>query len=384
MKLLKMKLSVFWHQDWMDPAPLAEPRALDRSGYYELMGQPRASQSGPLTAPWPPVKGQGFWERYLAQWRTLEAVKKDPAWRALVPLRVTAAPLQVQVEGEDANAASEGFIHPWGGSFAVHLNLTGQWADLPSAAARILELRREKCFALATDAGAELLRMDDLSTRGLDALRAHAAAASAGAVGDGFSVFALLAAVGEAAEFAPGTEATGVARFLHAVASFSPTWADDTVPAPAEAKAGGKRTGPASHLIYGTARGRAIWSPARFLISPQQWQLEQKQPGSAPRRTTVGCHHRNLTLASLQTEAMARFTSASAARLAAGTRLANEHGMLARCAAGRLGDLYQGLPNTYRSQSVRTQLDDGDHLAAINAIRATAAMSPIAKAGGPG
>lgn len=369
MNLLKMRVSIFWHQSWIRTAPPGEPGVIDRGRHFNLMDEPRRQQSGPLTAPWPPDRGQGFWERYLGLWRELDWVDPREAWRYLVPLRSAAAPLDIVADGDDTKVMTEGFLHPWGGSLLTHLTLTGDWPDLASAADRIRELRRESCF---TQGNAGPFRLDDLAKQGLHALCPLAVDATPGRVSEGFSVFSVLTAVGDPAEFDPREEATGVARFLHAVTSFSSTWRQDTLPALAAAKVAGKSTSPAAHLVYGSARARAIWSPTHFTITQEQRDSPQRNE----KRIAVGCHHRNLTLASTQVEAMSRFVAEAADRLEGG-RLANEHASLAGCAAARLGDLYIGTNDTYRSGALRAQIDAGPFLAAINVVRTAREMPPI-------
>ncbi len=389
MKLQRMNLSVFWHQGWMRPEPRATAGALSRAAYYELTAKPRATQEGPLTSPWPPLKGQRFWESYLSSWWGLEAIGKDSAWRALVPLRTAAAPLRFTADADDTKVSTEGFLHPWGGTFVVKLELRGEWPDLPSAAERILELRGGRHFTLAEDGAEEtrLFLLDDLAKPGLDVLRGLAAEAVPGPISPGFSVFALLDARGAPAEFDPTDEGTGAARFLHAVTSFRPTWEEDTLRPLARAKVAGRETAPKSHLVYGGSRTRAIWSPGAFTRTQQS--RAQKPTGSGRRRagkvgrrgeswSAISCHHRNLTLVSMQTEALSRLASETAARLAAGTPLDNEHDLLARCAVGRLGALYEGLEAvTYRSGSPRRQIEDGEFLAPINAVRLAREMPKI-------
>ncbi|MGV1050324.1 MAG: hypothetical protein ACOYD4_17575 [Solirubrobacterales bacterium] len=358
-----MRFSVLWHQDWMDPAALARPRALDRVDYQELFQTARRAQLGPLTVPWPVHESQGFWERYLSQWRTLAAVKAREAWRASVPLR-SSSPMLLVSDDEDVTVATEGFIHPWGGTFVITAKLTGSWS-LEAAAERVRELRREKGFASSAPEAA-WSRLDDLAAQGLDALREDAGAAVAGSRSDGFAVFSLLHGDGAEADFDPREDATGAARFLHAVTSFSPTWASDELRPLDQAKVAGLSTGPPTHLIYGSPRARAIWSPAHFTLP------------AGPSQTTLGCHHRNLVLASMQTESLARFAAATADRLGTNRALSDEHRSQIGCAVVTLADLYTGSPRTYRSGSVRAQLDQAQLLPPINEVRRVLGLAEIA------
>ena len=135
----------------------------------------------------------------------------------------------------------------------------------------------------------------------------------------------------------------------------------------ADGKVAGIRNAPPSHLIYGLRRGRAIWSPEHFLAG-----------GGVERPSTLECHHRNLVLASVQTEALARFAVATAARVTANTRRAPDETTQAKCAATALGDLYQGAEGTYKSGSVKAQISMNKWLEPINVVRVEAGLPKLA------
>lgn len=114
------------------------------------------------------------------------------------------------------------------------------------------------------------------------------------------------------------------------------------------------RSSPASHLLYGRDRGRAVWFPAPMV--------------DRARRRTLGCYHRNLTMVSLQTASLLALAGAAADYLERPNGLPAAFADPARRAADLLGRLYGG-KGTYRSGSALKQIDDSPHRAAVDELR---------------
>ncbi len=351
--LQRLRMSAFWHQTLLPDKPQARPEVLDRSAYQALFNTARGAQKGSLTVPWPAHERQGFWERYLPRWPSLAAVPGREAWRLLVPLR-SASPLRIDA-GEGISATSEGFLHPWGATFLVTFRIDVEWPSLGDAVEALNELHRAACLELPDAQPGRKLRLDDAAGVGLAALGSLAVNSEAGPWRDGFSTVTVMAAKGERALFDPTAALT--TKFLHAASSFSETWEEDTPPTLAEAKVAGKRTAPPSHLVYGDGRGRVIWSPERF---------RKGSPSQSP--STLSCHHRNLVLASIQTEATGRFVELTAERAAHGIQLSSEHLTQAGWAVRILRDLHAGSTSTYRSGSPRAQIEQNGWLTPIATV----------------
>lgn len=246
MTLNRMRLSVLWHQDLMDSAPLALPRVLDRYGTYSDVFAGSATEHDPFTPPWPGHSRQGFWEWYLRRPATLAAIGARTAWRALIPLRF-ATPLSLDALGGGVTVISEGLLHPWGASLVVTFAIDGKWPDFGAAIDRLRQLRREPCLVAAEGEAARPQRLDEVAIAGLARLREKAMQATPGRTSEAFSVFSLLRADGDRSRFDPTRE--DAARFLHAATSFSDTWEHDALPELAKANVAGISAAPASHLI---------------------------------------------------------------------------------------------------------------------------------------
>jgi hypothetical protein len=354
--LERMRLSVLWHQNLMDPAPSSRPEVLDRTEYLSLFGAGEKGWRGARVLPWPPYNRQGFWQKYLRQPKSLGSVVGRDAWAELVPLRI-AAPIRLRASGADARVSTEGFLHPWGVTFVVTLDLIGTWVDFEAAAERLHELRTSQCFSLDGAPAGTAVNLESASEAGLGRVAEMVGRPDGGQSWPAFSVFTLISAEGSQEEFDPTAEPAG--RFLQATSSFSPTWKEDALRPLAEAQVAGVRDAPPSHLIYGIERARSIWSPGRFLATAK-----------TPPERGLGCHHRNLVLASMQTEALGRFSTWTADRVAGGPPLSGAHETQAVQAVRFLKKLYIGRKDsTYRSGSVQAQVDQNEWAAPINAMQ---------------
>jgi len=127
------------------------------------------------------------------------------------------------------------------------------------------------------------------------------------------------------------------------------------------------RNAPPSHLLYGLARGRAVWFPASFLDLGKQ-------------RSSLACYHRNLMFASLQTESLAGLMVLARERYqnpAPASPLSNSMDALLQSAAEVLGRLYVGDAKTYRSSSPTVQIKDNKWLDTINYVRNVFGQAPL-------
>jgi hypothetical protein len=146
--------------------------------------------------------------------------------------------------------------------------------------------------------------------------------------------------VDENASLAPEGE---IHRVLHGLCRWSETWQNDAgLDSPEKANLL-KGAHPNGHLLYASKNGRAVWFPEHF-----------KSADKKPHR--LGCYHRNLTLLSLQTEALIQSVKPAG-------------DALAKPAAWLLGRLYGGKA-TYKSASARAQIDADNQRAMIEQVRA--------------
>ncbi len=301
--------------------------------------------------PWPMHATEGFWWWYLGTPASLSDVGGALAWRSAVPVRVP-TPVAPVPDVDNLRIWSEGLAHPWGIAFVLHLVSTSTWRDFGALAGELIELRREDRFLLD---GAPV-SLDRIGASGLAALRASVF--GSGCVGrrmpEPFSIFSPIRGTGSATTLDPyGAEA--IHRLLHVGASFSATWEWDELIDLDGSAVGGLKQKPHSHVLVGTSRGRSVWAPAH---------LVQAGP-----RHTLSCRHRNLVMASAQTDSLSAFASSTIAD-GNDVELGADHDFLIRRAVELLGGLYLGGASSFKSLSPKRQLDDNGALPAVNQLRA--------------
>jgi hypothetical protein len=144
---------------------------------------------------------------------------------------------------------------------------------------------------------------------------------------------------------------------LEALCNWRSTWKDDE-PHPLAERTIPIRNASPSHVLYGLTSGRAVWFPAQFTKSGI--------------KSSLGCYHRNLMFASLQTESLARFMVLAYDRLQnapTANPISPSMDKLVTSAAGILGRLYGGNRDTYSSFSPSVQIEDNGWAKPINYVR---------------
>ena len=354
------RLTFVWVETILDvlcgrlaPGSVPMPFAVSRFRYIDWFNSYRSSRDLARTPepPWPIQANDGFWWWYLGTPAALADIGGALAWRSAVPVRLP-TPLAPETDVADLRIWSEGLAYPWGVTFVVHLVSSGTWRDFGALAAELIELRREDRFLLH---GAPVT-LDDIGASGLDALRVSVFGPDC--VGrrmpEPFSLFSPVRGSGSVATLDPYT-VDEVHRLLHVGASFSATWDwDELIDLDASA-VGGLKQKPRSHIVVGTSRGRSIWAPAH---------LVQAGP-----RHTLSCRHRNLVMASAQTDSLAAFAVSTVAD-GHDVILAVDHDFLMRRGVELLGGLYLGATSSFKSLSPKRQLDDSGALPAVNQLRA--------------
>lgn len=385
----RFKLSVIWSETILDlledntpSAPMAflardykyGPRFADAIKEQIAMRQANLRPSGELAPPWPAPVGHHFWMYYLRK-RTLDDVSGQKAWEALVPFRVR-PPFKVQAAAPIDRVLSEGYAYPHGFAWVLTMECSGafspdQFVDTAQ------NLRRTTQFTVRRSGGSEQYSPEVLTSKALQWLRTAIFGSSVSAGTplsvDPFTVLTVLQATGNEAETC--VQPNGIVhRILEAVSKWRPTRIGDTPPELSTVDIGRFRQSPESggdpprgsarRIIYGRERGRAVWFSDSFL-PPAPGEREYH---------LLGCYHRNLMFASLQGESLLGLLAVTAQ---ANDRLPNWQDKCAKNAARRVGWLYGGVRWTYRTSSLRAQVEQQDLGKTVNAVRARYGMAPL-------
>ncbi len=184
-----------------------------------------------------------------------------------------------------------------------------------------------------------------------------------GELGDLFTVVTVLDAEGVGGTMSNGDD---IHRHFEALASWNKLFQKVKLEPLANNTVAIRQPSPEGHILYKERNGRVVWFPQHFLsVAPE--------PHTLPR------YHKNLTMASLQTECLCRLARDAANQLSNGVNFVNvsiDYDSCTKLAAGILGRLYGGADTTYRNRSVRYQIQDNCQQV-VNSLRKHHNMSEL-------
>lgn len=334
--------------------------ALSRNQPYLQAFSDALEGKGALATPWPIDSDRGvhwFWHYYL-QKQPADAVQPDLAWRRLVPLRV--ASYQLKPPAPEIRASLETYAYPHGNAAIVSVTVD---ADVPldRAVDRVIAVSKGSTFDVAINGSLSQRSLSGALTAGLDQLAKLRTGDSKGLRVSSSEPFGLTAVVtGNGIDpLTPLDDGGLIHRALDGICTLGPAWRQNVAP-PIAKQVVPTKTGAAGSALYARSKARAFWFPELFTL--------KAEPGDPPLHM-LGCFHRNLTFASMQTQSLLGLASwASDTLQAAGTLLFSVSELVRNC-SGTLGMLYGGATDVYRSSSVRRQIDDSGFVPVINAHR---------------
>jgi hypothetical protein len=324
---------------------------------FETARDGRAEQPK-LEAPWLSERKQQFWMRYLVQGK-LREVPGSQAWDYLVPLR-TDPGIQIEANWFDGSTFIDAFYLPFGVAAAISF----RWQpglSLKDFLPKAYDFAKYGKFSLA-GGPSQSLSLEQVADKVLTALRKNA-------LGDGSQGGfrtqqpLSLTTIVEAQGVNPDADVRKETSILHALEVLT-NWPADyeylKLPNPNDVCLPAKSGAPAGSALYAKRRGRAVWLPALFRTqktAPTLVAVDQSR-----RASKLGCYHRNLFFASLQTECLGLLISYTAQLFSQGKHKADltaHHRNVAHNAAKCLAKLYLGdKSKTWRSASVQRQIRD--------------------------
>lgn len=337
----------------------------NRDSYADTFDNAQLKKPVPmgLKAPWDKA-GQHFWEYYLEQKPPLPQVPGAKAWRFLVPFRgeVPVNDVKIPSLANDAKCVLESFFYPYGFACVTTFTVVKS-LSLADAVDLAFEIRRDGKLDVTWESGAqEHLPFKAFAAKCLTSLGQIALGPtySPGAsLVEPFSVFTVLKGKGKATD-----------KRIHGALEATTTWPPlgrkaNLPPLDQKVRLALRAAATASDIVYAQKRGRAVWFPDVFTDTKL--------------RSSLACYHRNLVLASLQTESLCGLATATVQEATAGSwsSLRVMHGDCAKLGAGILGRLYGGAMDTYRSMSPRYYIQQNKVEGDIDWVRARAGMTKL-------
>jgi hypothetical protein len=301
-----------------------------------------ANNGGSLQIPWSHGYGKLFWQFYVRN--NAKGVKDY--WRAVIPLefRVEAAAKAAWLKGEVRLRA---YLYPWGIGVVADIR-TELHADLVAATTEAVQIRKAQRFQVEIDKISRDLNLEGMLAFVRERVRAAAYGPSmaTGQPGDIFSIATVTDGEGVDPD-TPVSQAGDLHKSLVRLTTWNPLLSPQLGPIGESCLH--VKGGSAGHVLFAARRGRTVWFPGHF-------------ESVADYKPRLACYHQNLTMASLQTEALCRMVKDAAEQIQANTpptSLSVAYSDCSQFAAGILGRLFG--PNNYdiyRSFSVRSQIAD--------------------------
>lgn len=349
----ELRLSLVWN------------KAFFRDSYLPYLSDPERYRSGFESArqgagswllPWQSDKAQHFWQYYLgpAAPGDFHSVTPQNAREYFVPLR---APAWAQAKARSGvMAVFEGFCFPHSVGVVITLYIRPE-SPLPidqmvdtAITARFADFNLTWKDSEPPTHGALVSLADKIVDR-LHAKALDGQTPRGKPLKDPITVATIIDATG--VWNASKDASVGLGRALNALCLLKPSWKEL-----AFANGLGDNVAPTADALHAIERGRVIWLPAHF--------SEFLAKG---RRTSLGCYHRNLTLASTQTWGLTALIGRADEVLAdpKGRLLNIQHRDVAQ-AISLLDNLDRGSFETYQTWSVKHQISF--NLERINRVRA--------------
>lgn len=338
MKVQTLKITALW----FEPLPLRLDGKGRPAAHQEALAR-AFREDGEFTPPWRSDSVSSFWRYYLEQ-NPPSSVTPWEAWDRLVPLR-----RGEEIRGRNGGPVVDGtafagdlqiesFHYPHGVGLAVSVRIEED-RELADMVDRAREVMKEAIFRVSWNP--RPVSLPAIASHFLDKLAGRERETSVPDRTDSFTVATIFR--GDSGALSDGKPADELRLALQGLCTFRRGWRDENLPGRKCQLRLRTEAGP-ENLLFGLGRGRAVWFPGAFTSNDSK-------------NRTLGCYHRNLVLASLQTESLIQAAQLAAHMLqTAPPPLSVRLEEVSRRAVQWLGALHSG-DDTYASWSVVAQIE---------------------------
>lgn len=327
---------------------------------FQALQIPGATAVNGARLPWLERSRQRFW-MYYAQKDQAQKIDSGEAWKLMIPFRVS-RPLGGLSPPPGMKLLQEGYLFPHSMGFILGITVDID-ATLADAVDKACSIRHDKLFAL----NGQPIGAQGIGEAALHSLLTNAAGPEAVASMKPLQPFSIISVTRASGAESLQTVLDGDAthRALEGFVTLGKTWRENKLPPLDQGRTRQGDSRPEEHLLYAAKRGRVIWHPHYFT-------------STGDKRAPLNCYHRNLSFASLQTQSLLELIDLVTDERGQGNSPTGRLNDCARRASGILGRMYGGVETTYRSHTVRRQIDESGRAAAVNAERKARGMAPLA------
>lgn len=290
--------------------------------------------------PWRSDSVSTFW-RYYLEHNPPSRVSAREAWERLVPLRRgERMKLEPKGLGADGRFQIESFLYPHGIGLAVSVRIEEELELI-----RMVDRTRDVMTTDSWTADPEdRASLPVVAARLLDGLAGRDRGEGDPGRTDPFFISTVYRAEADPLyEVADGRPSEKLWLALQGLCTLRHGWRKEDLRRLSQCRLRLRSGSGAENLMFGLGRGRAIWFPGAFTSEDKK-------------NRTLGAYHRNLVMASMQTESLLQAVDRAGRLLSAGLPLSVRLEEVARRAAMLLGRLYSG-DGSYASRSVVAQID---------------------------
>lgn len=317
--------------------------------YKQLKQKPEGVTD--LLLPWENPLTYYFWSYYIGTFGNISA---RVAWKNFVPFRKK-VPFEIAVKatGENGRFLLEAYCYPYGLALIATAYCDGEFT-LDTMIQKAFEIRKQPVFEVKTqekDLGN--ITLNNLAFEALRKLYGQVTGQNGSfQLTQAFSIFTVLRGSGTDPQAVVSTNEA----LLHALEAVT-RWDDNYLyikPNQWEEANLTIKHPISSHVLYANKRGRAIWFPVTFMSGKTR---------------RLSYYHQNLSFATLQVESLCGLVL-EGNKIKKNSHLPSQ--ILNDClyrAVNTLGRLYGNADSTYRTWSVRAQLQQNGMLQVVDDVR---------------
>jgi hypothetical protein len=368
-KITDVRFTFIWIEtnlDYLDSTDYPDYVLGERYSYIEQVKKIRDphNKSSILEFPWEKGTLNFFWQRYLGGHYPGQ-ITADKAWEKLIPLRKK-LPITITPQWIATKCVCQAFYYPFGVASVVTITLQGD-LSLDQLLDQAFMIYENGTYTFLQQGASKTLGLKKLGSESLDVARQTELGSSVQSKSSIiFGPLSLVTVVkGEnvdaATQLILNPQSEKIQRALEGLSNWQPNWSTLALPPLNTIQVDRSDTESSPGDVIYSSRGslkfgRVIWFPGRFTLTTKTRKLS--------------CYHNNQMIAMVHTESLGSFAKQVLDNYPKGSYLSNPKLRFhTNNACIILDDLYNGIDTTYRSGSVKSQIEKRGYKEVIDKLR---------------